>query len=1256
LRKEKHIVFDMCTQMKKIFSLFFTLVLILSLSACANVSEDFDKVWNEDLLVFSANEDSEHVTGNITLVLEAKSVSGVKISWSSNNSSVISILGSQATVYRQNDDVEVELTAKATIGKKSETKIFKITVLGLQSTAKVKVTYEANGGEITTKEVEVNMGSLLTEPSDPIKEGYTFLGWYKDKNGKEKWDFLNDKVDKALTLYALWEEKTSEIMAYSFSFTETGFGYSYSDNTNVTKTLTDDNNQEITVFLNRVASNSNHSKYTDPFLVFSSSNKSSDDDFAFIIFTFPEEVGRITFDAAYWSTYDVEQVSTLLLQVKNGEDWNQVFDIKAFLNGTLEYKEVSITGINSKEFRIYAEGIDPTGSGSNGGRFLIDNMKVYAKTTGEITDTIPPVISGPDTITVEVNSSVDYLVNYSAIDNVDGDVSVKIVENNVDISVAGEYTLVIEALDKAGNKARFSVKVIVQAQTDDQLLYSFSFTETGFGYSYSDNTNVTKTLTDDNNQEITVLLNRVANNSNHSKYTDPFLVFSSTHSKSDNDTASMEITFPKAVNKIVFDAVYWSEKDATQVEKFVLEIKTDAGYTQIFDIKAFLNGTLEYKEVSIGNFEATVLRIYAEGVDSSSGTNGGRFLIDNMKVYASQVLTTEEQNLRFDEKELNIVTRFLENGNITLPSVGSKGSSIVWSFKDTSDVNNQYLDLTSKAVTAPLDKVVDIVLVAKLTNGEYYKEKTFVIRIGEGEAISVRDVYEINDGEKLKVQGTVTDSFVTPEGIYFFLEDDNKALYAFASLGDVSLIKLGNVISFIGTKGSDGILTTISDVSKITLMGTNEVTAYKLLDLETFSQNEGRYIEISGLLEQEYVEETNIYTLFTEQGSFNVVIPESLGSVIEEVANVVIGKEAGIMITVKGCVSSDLEVAVFNSENLVVDEALNPALITNVIMENLQLDFLNDEEIYGDIFLPTSSLVLEGYSLEWISLNESVISNQGEVTLGDTEVSVTLEVNVYLDDELINTKEYTVIVGKKAVYTDYYSSINGLTGNELKNALHQIISNMTSKSYDDARDILQDSDEDPLNPDNIILVYNRASIKSTWDGGNSWNREHVWPQSKLGTASMSDLHNLKPSNSSINSSRGNDAYADGSGKYGSVGSGWFPGEDDKGDIARIVFYMNTCWGLDINSNIGVLRVFLEWHIEDPVDDFERNRNEVIYSYQKNRNPYIDHPELVEAVYGKTTINIYDDFDKYEAVNFVLNSNNIVVITLEEVQKYQDLYC
>jgi endonuclease I len=115
----------------------------------------------------------------------------------------------------------------------------------------------------------------------------------------------------------------------------------------------------------------------------------------------------------------------------------------------------------------------------------------------------------------------------------------------------------------------------------------------------------------------------------------------------------------------------------------------------------------------------------------------------------------------------------------------------------------------------------------------------------------------------------------------------------------------------------------------------------------------------------------------------------------------------------------------------------------------------------------------------------------------------------------------------------------------------------------------------------------------------------------------SDLHNLKPANPSENSSRSNDYFdnIDGPGTYE-------PPEEVKGDIARILFYMIVMYDyLNLVDEVpdvyemALLGVLLSWHESDPVDDFEENRNDVIYSYQFNRNPFIDYPHFVEMIFG-----------------------------------------
>ena len=237
-------------------------------------------------------------------------------------------------------------------------------------------------------------------------------------------------------------------------------------------------------------------------------------------------------------------------------------------------------------------------------------------------------------------------------------------------------------------------------------------------------------------------------------------------------------------------------------------------------------------------------------------------------------------------------------------------------------------------------------------------------------------------------------------------------------------------------------------------------------------------------------------------------------------------------------------------------------------------------------------------------------------TYGNKEVAVT-----YMDIKVTFMVTYRLPV--------YYQTAEDKSGDALKAALNEILNTgLTRKSYWDATWILAESDRDPNNTNNLILVYRGTSVSSAWDSGVTWNREHVWPQSLLGVSVSnssinvgSDLQNLKPANPSENSSRGNKFFAN-----ATTTVSYCPRDEVKGDIARILFYMVVMYespGLDlelVDTNpstyqMAMLSVLLQWHVMDPPDDFERNRNEVIFSYQNNRNPFIDYPDFVRLIYG-----------------------------------------
>jgi len=225
-----------------------------------------------------------------------------------------------------------------------------------------------------------------------------------------------------------------------------------------------------------------------------------------------------------------------------------------------------------------------------------------------------------------------------------------------------------------------------------------------------------------------------------------------------------------------------------------------------------------------------------------------------------------------------------------------------------------------------------------------------------------------------------------------------------------------------------------------------------------------------------------------------------------------------------------------------------------------------------------------------------------------------------------------------------------------KAAITQDISaNHKQLGYSEVWTALTYTDQDPAIADNILLIYSGRSIPKAENGSGSastnqdyWNREHVWAKShgfpdssQLG---YTDIHHLRPADVSMNTQRSDNDFGNGgtpvteapeNSKNGSIS--WEPRNQVKGDVARMMFYMDTRYEIGNVSNmpdlvlvdkaetlrtgfsdgigeLGKLCTLLEWHENDPIDEFELKRNNTIYEYQGNRNPYIDHPEWIDVIY------------------------------------------
>ena len=245
-----------------------------------------------------------------------------------------------------------------------------------------------------------------------------------------------------------------------------------------------------------------------------------------------------------------------------------------------------------------------------------------------------------------------------------------------------------------------------------------------------------------------------------------------------------------------------------------------------------------------------------------------------------------------------------------------------------------------------------------------------------------------------------------------------------------------------------------------------------------------------------------------------------------------------------------------------------------------------------------------------------------------------------------------VAVSAQGAYENaYYETTQNLWGTELKSALHNIIDDHTEYPYTssspDVWDILKDTDEDPNNPDNVILLYTGWSYKKSDQntGDNKgWNREHVWAKSHgdFGTSAPAgtDVHHLRPADVTVNGARGSLDFDTGGSLYiddnGATGcyydsDSWEPRDQEKGDVARMMYYMavryegdDTSYDLELVDYIpsspneqplfGKQSTLYQWHQSDEVSNWERRRNDRIYdNWQYNRNPFIDYPDFASRL-------------------------------------------
>lgn len=236
-------------------------------------------------------------------------------------------------------------------------------------------------------------------------------------------------------------------------------------------------------------------------------------------------------------------------------------------------------------------------------------------------------------------------------------------------------------------------------------------------------------------------------------------------------------------------------------------------------------------------------------------------------------------------------------------------------------------------------------------------------------------------------------------------------------------------------------------------------------------------------------------------------------------------------------------------------------------------------------------------------------------------------------------------------------ALRALSGDALFGALNELMGNTcqldNGYSYNSLRSAYASVDKDLNGSGNIIGYYDGRSMSGTWDEGITYNREHTWPQSKGADKSIPmgyDMQSVRPASTAVNSERGSTPYGESSQFYDpdeiSINNANYEAKNlgtYRGDAARVILYDYVVYGeaggnknklyngnaqllnkLGKNGVFESIPVLLKWHMNDPISLTEMVRNDGAQTYQGNRNPFIDYPELaIQMLKNASGVTTYD---------------------------------
>lgn len=693
----------------------------------------------------------------------------------------------------------------------------------------------------------------------------------------------------------------------------------------------------------------------------------------------------------------------------------------------------------------------------------------------------------------------------------------------------------------------------------------------------------------------------------------------------------------------------------------VIKVKENIGVVTRLakDTKVDLIANVSYKNLEVKfTFNLTVIGIGEEDIDLDEVLNGISLpseVTENLELVTnvSNVTITWVSNNTNVISDEGIVTRLAEDVTVTLTATASlEGKTankefevlVIGTESNTKDLNailntitleetvttnlnlphildgvaitwesNNIDTISNEGVVVRGNNDVTVTLTATATFENQEASKTFTVKVlkfteaPESTETPIIEVRQKSKGTNVTVHGVVT-SHMSNGG--YSIEDSTGAISIYAGSNQNSFLKVGNEYIISGVIDEfNGLVQIVSPKIEENLGVTEFPSSIDLtgfsLEFEDVVAYEAHVITYRNLEVTAITEPNNAYEIIIVNedneesmvrldkrvNDSNKLLGIEVGEIID-LENVTIGQYQGkaqFMFTNRSVVTSrpkdPNKPEIYGAKNITyvigVTESIN--YLEGVTAKNANgIDFTNKLEV------DTSMVDLTEYGNYDVTILLPNIPGYG--TISQT-------IKVYVRNE-----------AQVGVYEGYYESLSGLVGEDFNNQLRRLIQN-TGLSNEGSTNNVKAADN-----------YNGKNYNIYTGFGGYGNREHVWPNSKLGSAPKYDLHNLRAAVISVNSSRSNYPFADkpgeytGSRSYERMGSTWYPGDEHIGDVARIVLYISVRYNLNLNL-VGNLEMFLRWHELDPVSDFELVRNDNIQNIQKNRNPFIDHPELVNIYFG-----------------------------------------